>query len=82
MKFHCWHAFRRRLATNLHQIGVADIVIQASLRHSDVAVTRQSYILRDGVDMRSMAAMEILQKQMDNQHRTAPNETGSWFVLQ
>jgi len=82
MKWHGWHAFRRGLATNLHQIGVADIVIQAILRHSDVAVTRESYILRDGVDMRSLAAMEAFQKQMDNQRTTAANETESLVVIQ
>lgn len=34
------HAFRRGLATNLHELGVADIVIEAILRHSDLSVTR------------------------------------------
>ena len=29
-----WHAFRRGLATNLHQLGVADKTIQAILRYS------------------------------------------------
>ena len=33
------HAFRRGLATNLHELGVADVVIQAILRHSNVSVT-------------------------------------------
>jgi integrase len=42
-----WHAFRRGLATNLHQLGIADIVIQAILWHSNVAVTRDSYIISD-----------------------------------
>lgn len=32
--WHGWHAFRRGLATNLHRLGVPDIVIQAMLRHS------------------------------------------------
>jgi len=39
-----FHAFRRGLATNLHALGVQDIDIQQILRHSDVAVTRASYI--------------------------------------
>jgi integrase len=34
------HAFRRGMATNLHELGIADVVIQAILRHSDVGVTR------------------------------------------
>jgi len=39
-----WHAFRRGLATNLHDLGVDDITIQRILRHSSVEVTRKSYI--------------------------------------
>lgn len=39
-----WHAYRRGLATNLHQLGVDDLTIQAILRHSDVGTTRRSYI--------------------------------------
>ena len=39
-----WHAFRRGLATNLHQIGVDDLTIQAILRHSNVGVTQRCYI--------------------------------------
>jgi len=65
-----WHAFRRGLATNLHQLGVADIVIQAILRHSNVAVTRDAYIIRDAVDSQSLAAMEALEKRLCNYHAT------------
>lgn len=43
-KWHGWHSFRRGLATFLHHKGIVDIVIQRILRHSDVAVTRKSYI--------------------------------------
>jgi len=39
-----WHAFRRGLATNLHDLGVDDITIQRILRHSTVGVTQQCYI--------------------------------------
>jgi len=39
-----WHAYRRGLATNLHELGVPDIVIQAILRHEDVSTTQRSYI--------------------------------------
>lgn len=39
-----WHAFRRGLATNLHQLGIADREIQAILRHSHVSITQASYI--------------------------------------
>ena len=44
MKWHGWHAFRRGLATNLRRLGAADKVIQAILRHSNVAVTQSCYI--------------------------------------
>jgi len=39
-----WHAYRRGLATNLHQLGIPDKVIQAILRHEDVRTTQRSYI--------------------------------------
>jgi len=39
-----WHAFRRGLATTLHQLGTPDKEIQAILRHSNVAITQGSYI--------------------------------------
>jgi integrase len=65
-----WHAFRRGLATNLHQLGVADIVIQAILRHSNVAVTRDSYIIRDAVDPQSQAAMWALETRLCNHYAT------------
>ena len=39
-----WHAFRRGLATTLHQLGTPDKEIQGILRHSNVAITQGSYI--------------------------------------
>ncbi len=39
-----WHACRRGIATNLHAMGVDDVVIQEILRHSDVGTTRRCYI--------------------------------------
>jgi len=51
MKWKGWHAHRRGLATNLHEFGVPDKVIQAILRHEDVSTTQRSYIKtpsRDG----------------------------------
>ncbi len=68
MEWHGWHAFRRGLATNLHALGVSDIVIQGILRHSDVSVTRQSYIKRTGVDDRSLAAMKTLESLICTKH--------------
>jgi integrase len=43
-KWHGWHAFRRGLATNLHQLGVADKDIQAILRHSNIGITMNIYV--------------------------------------
>lgn len=39
-----WHGFRRGLASNLHALGEDDLDIQRIMRHSDVSVTRRSYI--------------------------------------
>ena len=39
-----WHGFRRGLASNLHALGVDDFDIMKIMRHSDVGVTRASYI--------------------------------------
>jgi integrase len=44
LKWKGWHAYRRGLATNLHELGVPDIVIQAILRHENVSTTQRSYI--------------------------------------
>ena len=38
------YAYRRGLATNLHELGIPDKVIQAILRHEDVKTTQRSYI--------------------------------------
>jgi integrase len=42
--WHGWHGFRRGLATNLYELGIADKVIQEILRHANVAVTQKHYI--------------------------------------
>lgn len=44
LQWHGWHAFRRRLATNLHALGVDDKTIQAILRHSNVGLTMNVYV--------------------------------------
>ena len=59
IEWHGWHAFRRGLATNLHQLGVQDKVIQAILRQSDVSVTQRAYIKT--VDSDAVAAMQKLE---------------------
>ena len=68
------HAFRRGLATNLHELGVSDIVIQAILRHSNVSVTRAAYIKNDGLDPQSLAAMEALESAVCNQNATGTHD--------
>ena len=68
--WHGWHACRRGLATNLHALGIPDIVIQAILRHSNVSVTREPYIKRNGVDPQSLAAMKALETLVCNQNAT------------
>src|ERR1700747_2291291 len=62
-EWHGWHAFRRGLATNLHDLGVADKTIQAILRHANVAVTQNSYIKT--LDAQSIAAMRQLESLVD-----------------
>ena len=41
LKWKGWHAYRRGLATNLHELGVPDKVIQAILRREDVKTTQR-----------------------------------------
>ena len=36
-----WHAYRRGLATNLHELGIPDKVIQAILHHEEVKTTHE-----------------------------------------
>jgi integrase len=43
-KWKGWHTFRRSLASNLYALGVKPKVIQAILRHSDIATTLGFYI--------------------------------------
>ena len=56
--WHGWHAFRRGLATNLHELGTDDKEIQAILRHSDVRLTQNIYI--QSVDESQVDAMDVL----------------------
>jgi hypothetical protein len=53
-----WHGFRRGLASNLNRLGVDDSVIQAILRHSNVAVTQRCYIKTTSQD--AVLAMQRL----------------------
>jgi integrase len=57
-----YHAFRRGLATNLRALSVDDLTISEILRHSDVKVTRNSYIKR--VSEKSVEAMDRLEAEI------------------
>ena len=58
-EWHGWHAFRRVLATNLHDLGIDDKTILAILRHSGVSVTQK--VLYQGASPNSVAAMNKLE---------------------
>jgi integrase len=62
IQWHGFHAFRRGLATNLRALGVDDLTIMEILRHSDVAVTRASYIKR--IDEKSVEAMDRFEAEL------------------
>ena len=74
-EWHGWHAFRRGLATNLHDLGVLDKTIQAILRHANVQVTQNSYIKT--LDAQSIAAMRQLESLVDVKMLSAVSEGGS-----
>ena len=58
-----WHGFRRGLGTNLHDLGVDTLTIQAILRHADPRVTEQAYIKR--LPQQSIDAMKRLEAIID-----------------
>jgi integrase len=61
-KWHGWHAFRRGLATNLHQAGVDDKTIQGILRHSNIGITQNIYI--KSVSESQVSAMDSLSEKL------------------
>ena len=63
IKWYGWHGFRRGLATNLHQLGVADKTIQRILRHANVAVTQNCYIKT--TDSEVAAAMQQFERSLE-----------------
>jgi integrase len=63
-----WHAFRRGLATNLHQMGVDDLTIQAIMRHSNVSVTQRCYIKTASSETK--AAMQKMEKALTDTYVT------------
>jgi integrase len=61
---HGWHAFRRGIATNLHQLGVADKDIQGILRHSNIGITMNIYV--KSVAESQVDTMDLLGKNLRN----------------
>lgn len=57
--WHGWHAFRRGLATNLHELGIDDKTIQGILRHSAISLTQNIYI--KSVTESQVSALEKLE---------------------
>jgi integrase len=74
-KWYGWHAFRRGLATNLHQLGVADKTIQAILRHSNVGLTMNVYV--KSVSESQVSAMDSLSEKLGVCNDLATNEKAS-----
>ncbi|PYV82742.1 MAG: hypothetical protein DMG93_10875 [Acidobacteria bacterium] len=64
-----------RLAMNLRALHVDDLTISEILRHSDVKVTRASYIKR--VDEKSVEAMNRLEVELGKPARSVPVMGGS-----
>jgi integrase len=58
-----FHAFRRGIATNLHELGLSDKTTQRILRHSDVSVTQSCYIKPR--DEEAVAGMRELSEHID-----------------
>lgn len=73
-RWHGWHAFRRGLATNLHQLGVADKTIQAILRHSNVGLTMNIYVKT--VAESQVTAMDALSEKLGTCTDLATAEKG------
>ena len=67
------HAYRRGLVTNLHELGVPDIVIQAILRHEDIRTTQRSYIKTVAqvvtAAMKRLEAQSLVQQLYINERR-------------
>lgn len=64
-EWHGWHAGRRGLGSNLYRLGVMPKVIQQILRHSNVSVTENYYILSTPSDV--VAAMEKFEQKITSQ---------------
>ena len=72
--WHGWHAFRRGLATNLHDLGVDDKTVQAIMRHSNISLTMNIYV--KSVDERRVSAMDTLSEKLGICTVVAPSAKG------
>jgi integrase len=74
--WHGWHAFRRGLATNLHDLGIDDKTIQGILRHSNIGITQNIYI--KSVPKSQVSALDTLSEEFSKTSETctvlAPSE--------
>jgi len=84
MKWNGWHAFRRGLATNLHEMGVPTKVVQRVCRHADEATTKKHYIhaTERGV-RRGMRKLEasILREKHERHTRHTKTASRKLFIL-
>jgi integrase len=79
VEWYGWHAFRRGLATTLHQLGVDDKTIQAILRHSSMGITMNIYVKSVGEAQTS--AMDVLGAELQNRQTSNDLQTrGKGFV--
>lgn len=79
-RWHGWHAFRRGLGTVLFGLGVPAEIASVILRHADVSVTQEHYILLKS-QREGRAAMKrlgrIVRRKLDSQtrrHRSTPRK--------
>jgi integrase len=70
--WHGWHAFRRGLATNLHDLGIDDKTIQAILRHSNIGITQNIYI--KSVSEAQVSAMDAISEKLETCTVLAPSK--------
>ena len=58
-----WHGFRRRIASNLYQLGANEKIVQRILRHAKPHVTKDRYI--KAFDPAVLEAMQWMQATVD-----------------
>ncbi len=74
VEWHGWHALRRGLATNLHELGVPDKIIQRILRHSNLGVTQSCYIKT--TDPQAVEGMKKLEREISRATNMQPARRG------